>query len=738
MSLAAHLATLRPAELAAVLDRRPDVLVEPVPRDVAELAARLNGVDSLHVAFVELDADELTVARALAITGGRSVTELSAELQVGATDVEAVLKRLAARALTWPDGDRMALPDRLAAILGASVEHVRRAVVIAREASADGVHTAVAALGGDPSGTKAQATGRLVELLSDTAAVRRIVEGLPPAVRRDLTRTVRGARLLMVGGPDAALAAAGLAIEGRYRRPELPREVAVAVLLGTGTAITGRPELARSTDPFVDGRAAAEAAVHALTGLVDASVEAPLAALKKGGIGTRERTRLGKRLGFAEPALTIDGAAVLGLLVRTSAGYSPTEAYEGWRDRSVAERWASAAEAWFAAEWAPTFRDTDDGEVAPPVAIMSMAGMVRRALLRAAADGRSLDAAVVAIGWFCPMHGYDDGGLGCAITAARREAELLGIVVGDRLTTLGERLVGSRDVAADVAGLLPDTSGTLVIQSDLSAVVAGAVSAAAARVLAAAAEPEGGGAAVMWRFSPASVRAALDAGWTAAELRDELVAVSGRELPQPLDYLIGDVARRHGTVRVRETRCCVTGSEADLSEILHTRSLAKLVLRRLAPTVLTSTAAPDALLTALRKAGFAPMAEDADGQVIAAKRLPVRARPAPTRGPRLRVAATDLAARVLSGDTSRPRSPTLERLAGLNPNLDPSELGLLADALGSAHAVRIRYRNKAGNSSVRDITPIYLWDPWITAYCHLRRAERDFAVARIEAVGPAY
>ena len=51
-----------------------------------------------------------------------------------------------------------------------------------------------------------------------------------------------------------------------------------------------------------------------------------------------------------------------------------------------------------------------------------------------------------------------------------------------------------------------------MLQSDLTAVVSGQPSAAAARLLAAAAVPEARGVATTWRFSPASVRSALDAG----------------------------------------------------------------------------------------------------------------------------------------------------------------------------------------------------------------------------------
>ncbi|MBC8090581.1 MAG: hypothetical protein H7Y15_01250, partial [Pseudonocardia sp.] len=47
MSFAEHLASLDAAELAALLASRPDLLVEPVPRGIDELALRLGGAESL-------------------------------------------------------------------------------------------------------------------------------------------------------------------------------------------------------------------------------------------------------------------------------------------------------------------------------------------------------------------------------------------------------------------------------------------------------------------------------------------------------------------------------------------------------------------------------------------------------------------------------------------------------------------------------------------------------------------
>src|SRR6185312_7601389 len=198
--------------------------------------------------------------------------------------------------------------------------------------------------------------------------------------------------------------------------------------------------------------------------------------------------------------------------------------------------------------------------------------------------------------------------------------------------------------------LLPRVRGLLVLQSDLTAVASGQVGAGAARLLAAAAEPESRGTAATWRFTPGSVRAALDAGWTVDELRTELVAISDRPLPQPLEYLLTDVARRHGAVRVRGARCCVTGSEAEVAEILATRTLRTLHLSRLAPTVLASPFELDEVVARLRAAGFAPMPEDAQGTVIVPDRS-ASAEETVARGPRprLRVDAAELAERLRSG-----------------------------------------------------------------------------------------
>ena len=745
VSLRAYLAALDAHELAVVLNRRPDVLVEPAPTSLDELAHRLTGIDSLARALPLMDADEVAVTRIIAVAGPVPVDVTAERMRSDPATVRDTIARLRGRALAFEVDGCVTVPELLTQHFAAELQHLRPLAAIIKQALVADLAVAVDGLGGDSHGlTKARLAEQLTTLLGDPEVVTRAIAALPPGARRhlDLLRSGELYLPLTPRGPVAHLTQAGLLIGGPYHRPELPREVAAMLALDGNPPITGMPALPPSTDIPTEGNAAAEAAVRALVGLLDEATTQPLARLKKGGVGARERARLAKRLGINEPALWIDLAAALDMLDPIESGYAAAEQYSTWRDEPVAARWAAIVLGWFALDLAPTSRETDDGgEVAPPEDMLSGAGLLRRAWLRAAAGGRSVAAAAAHVDWFAPLHGYDDVGRARKIAAARHEAELLGVIAGDRLTVLGELLVAEREpapLAARAAPLLPDTRGLLVVQSDLTALVSGQPTAATASLLAACAVPENRGAATVWRFTSASVRSALDTGWTVDKLRSGLVEASGRPLPQPVDYLFADVARRHGSVRAHPTRTCLTGAQAEIAEIAHTKGLAKLRLSQIAPTVLTSPIEVDVVLTGLRAAGFSPMPEGTDGTVVVpAHPAPRRRQPRRVREHR-RLDAEVLAARLLKATgVTRATSSVYAQVAHLAQQLDPGEVALLADAIEHEGDVHIRYRNKSGNRSVRDIAPIRLVDQWLQAWCYLRSGEREFTLRGIESVGPA-
>ncbi|WP_406737796.1 helicase-associated domain-containing protein [Streptomyces sp. NBC_00853] len=191
---------------------------------------------------------------------------------------------------------------------------------------------------------------------------------------------------------------------------------------------------------------------------------------------------------------------------------------------------------------------------------------------------------------------------------------------------LGEDLTHRPALAQAVTALrealyatLPAPSGTARFQGDLTATVTGAPAPALADLLSAVGDIESEGHAVVWRITASSVRRALDAGWSADELLDRLTEASerGTPLPQPLAYTIKDTARTHGQLKVVRSACCIRSDDTALiAEVAQARGLAKLRLRRIAPTVLISTAPPEETLSTLRTAGYAPTQEAETGTTV--------------------------------------------------------------------------------------------------------------------------
>lgn len=289
--------------------------------------------------------------------------------------------------------------------------------------------------------------------------------------------------------------------------------------------------------------------------------------------------------------------------------------------------------------------------------------------------------------WFQPMLGTsllagtsDDSGEESEfvgrLAATLAEAELLGLVSCGALTATGRAVcalleAGAADhfpavpgAAADpaasgldglgagvarrpalaraVAGLrdalrtsLPAPSTTARFQSDLTATVTGAPAPEIAELLSAVGDIESEGHAVVWRISPASLRRAYDGGHSADEVAERLAGVSanGLPLPQPLVYTIKDTARTHGRMRVVRSACCIRCDDPTLiTEVVGTRGLTKLRLRRIAPTVLISTVPPEETLAALRAVGYAPILEAETGTTVL-ERVPGQR--APSRLPAL-------------------------------------------------------------------------------------------------------
>lgn len=322
-----------------------------------------------------------------------------------------------------------------------------------------------------------------------------------------------------------------------------------------------------------------------------------------------------------------------------------------------------------------------------------------------------------------------------------------------------ERAAADDKAARLLAPQFPEPLNHVLLQADLTAVAPGPLERPLAETLDVLADVESKGGATVYRFTPGSVRRALDAGRSASDLHAFLAAHSRTPVPQPLSYLIDDVARRHGRLRVGAASAYVRcDDDALLDEILADKRAAALGLRRLASTVLAAQAAPVALLEGLRSMGFAPAAESPEGDVLIRRahsyRTGARKPPEPVpEGPALPDPPLLSAAvrAIRAGDdaanaprrtaTSTGESPETTQDSDTAPEAAPVPRTNAADTLATLQAavltgvsVWIGFVNTEGIAAQRVIAPIKVEGGVVTAYDHTAEEIGTFPLHRITGV----
>ncbi|MFD7434615.1 helicase-associated domain-containing protein [Streptomyces sp. NPDC059861] len=486
--------------------------------------------------------------------------------------------------------------------------------------------------------------------------------------------------------------------------------------------------------------------------------------------------------------------------------YAATPAYDEWLEQPAARRWARLAETWLTGTRTAGLvggRDAKDRALAAlgPGLDRSAAPEVRHRVLGLLAElpegaAPARESVLARLRWERPLRRDPqrdpqrdtgpDADLRVRLARwALSEAELLGVTgrgalsahgrallgahapahapdeepegPGDKLPvhhrpvprleplTPAEQSVASATAARLLAPLLPEPLDHVLLQADLTAVAPGPLQRHLADMLDVLADVESKGGATVYRFTPASVRRALDAGRAASDLHAFLTEHSRTPVPQPLAYLIDDVARRHGHLRVGAASAYVRcDDDAMLNEILADKRSAGLRLRRLAPTVLAAQADPAALLEGLRAMGFAPAAESAEGDVLItrahAHRTPPRTPPEPVpEGPPAPdptlLAAAIRAIRAGDLASTTPRKSPEPTAGGALPRTSSAEtLATVQAAVLTGQALWIGYVNAEGAASQRVIAPVRVEGGFVTAYDHTADEVRTYPLHRITGV----
>ncbi|WP_228922904.1 helicase C-terminal domain-containing protein [Streptomyces sp. DH7] len=796
--------------LAGLLRARPDLL-NPVPNDITQLATRASTRASVVRALEHLDRFALQTAEALAVAPDPAPYDTLLSLLTGdglddgdqrddagaaiTAALPGALSTLREQALVWGEDDRLRLVRTARELLAPSPQHpsptgLGPTVSEATAGMSPGrLQEILAATGLPATHDPVSAVAALAALFTDRTRMAELLDTAPVEALSVLDRLVWGPPYGEVTPnptpPVKWLRDRGLLLPVSTRTVVLPREAALHLRAGRAHRV---PEpvppvvaAAAERDPQAVDRAAAGQAFTALS-----TVEELLklwngggpAILRAGGLSVRELKRAANSLDVTEPiaAFWIELAYGAGLLAtdgEPDERYAPTPASDEWLDLSAEDRWTHLATAWLAATRTPGLVGGQDAKgralsALGPELDRSAAPDVRRRVLALFAElppGTAPDAETLLrrLRWERPLRGgttppaATGPGEGADLRSrlalwTLNEAELLGITGRGALSSQARALLdeGPDAAAARLAPLIPEPLDHVLLQADLTAVAPGPLERPLAETLSVLADVESKGGATVYRFTPGSVRRALDAGQAAADLHAFLAAHSRTPVPQPLSYLIDDVARRHGHLRIGSASAYVRcDDEAVLNEILADRRSTGLRLRRLAPTVLASQADPGSLLEALRDMGYAPAAESAEGDVLitraGARRTPPRTPPAPVpEGPPVpdgtllgaavrAIRAGDTAATVIRKETSEdPSSPTP---AGSLPRTTSAEtLATVQAAAMTGSAVWIGYVNADGAASQRVIAPVRVEGGFVTAYDHTADEVRTYPLHRITGV----
>lgn len=640
---------------------------------VAWLATRRHGAPGAARWHAEDPADR-------AVPRAEVIDLLAGADRQARADAEATLDALAGLALVLPPhGDRVIVPYGVHVGLADAAGLGRPAAdLLTAYHNAPEVHRLAATLGFPKAGNRATAQGNVLGLLGDPGRLRALLDEASASVRDHLDTVVRHGSQIRThayevsydgkarfrdggsGDPDTDwLAARGLLLpSGAHDVAEVPVEVALAVMGEPKVPFSPRPPQPPAglpAAPRADGsaQAAVTAALSQIERLLATCADQPPALRKAGGVAVRDAKRVAKAAGVpddlarfwldlaararllslhADPVVRPKGHR--GRLPDPTVNLLPTRAYDRWLKRPPAERLAPILAAWATVPATFTYWPFPDET---PVALTEPddphAVSTRHALFEALAvlpPGRgagddALPYLLARAHWHRPQGVAALPDAAERIAATLREAELLGVVAGGTLTDLGHAVLGllrsdtppDDAPAAALARMLPQPQASAFFQADLTAVVRGIPTAELATLLDESAARESEGHAVVWRFAPATVRRAFDIGHDADTLLARLTEVSEVPLPQPLEYLIKDVGRTHGRIRVVRSGCCIRSDDETLiDELSRTRALGKLGFRKIAPTVLISSAGEDETLASLRRAGYTPVLEAESGATV--------------------------------------------------------------------------------------------------------------------------
>lgn len=662
MALVDELRVLSELELAELFVRRPE-LADPAPASFDDLAIRAGAPYSITGCLAQVKLPLHQVIEGLAYLGEPSSARDIANLAGEPSDLEKLLalldegRRLGLmfRAVTdpeRPEASLWSLPPAVARQVSAPFGLRQPLARVLERYSVPDLKSIIANLGlSEKALPKQLLIALIVEEHSNSQKLKQLIDRLPPDAESFLSHVVDAGGIIGLETHPYAreqfpeglrwLFGLGLLVPLDWETVILPREVVIALRGGTPlkrfTLTAPEPQHLKGSGLASRRAGVVEMSPPTLLEMMSAichtTEREKIRPLRTDGMGVKDVRNFAKQLGTDEATaarlIELCSACQLILSDLRTDRIAPTPAFDEWNDLASAERWLTVVRDWAAYRTSLSRVVDSETRIAPLSGVFHVddnavwrRGLVVRALLSGpeneALDPRGITANV---NWKAPGRWVDVADPQSAVDAVLEEAALLGLLRGGVLTDYARAALApdatTDSISEAMASVFPPTITTFTVQGDLTALAPSELQPSVRAELGVLADIESRGAASLYRFSEASLRRAFDLGRS----RDDLVAFLQEHavpsVPQPLLYLIDDVARRYGRVVVGSMHTYVRVSdEALLVEIVRAKKTSKLGLRQIAPTVAITMVAAAKLMKGLRDAGFLPVEEGTDGVLI--------------------------------------------------------------------------------------------------------------------------
>ena len=726
-SFSDYLRSVDDATLLLLFSARPD-LVTPVPPDMASLAVRACSAPSLARAIDSLNQWQFQVLEAAA-----SLNEPFSEKSIVVlTDKEAkiALEHLVTIGLVYPSDDGMRLPTQLRDVIGT-----------------------------EPAGLGPASLAKLKMSELDDA---------PVDAKKVLDRLVWGPPRGSVGdiknpGPGVTwLLEKKFLVPLDQRTVILPREVAIALRGGKihKERFIKQPTLSGSKRIESQVNLAAIANVSTVLRWVEELLnfwaDEPADALRAGGLGVRDLKIVSTHLGVDESCTAfVAELAYLASLISIDADdrILPSNKFDIWLMQTPADRWQMLASQWLITSRVSGLvgrAEAKNVAALGPELDRVNAARVRALTLQILSENKGVapewNSFKEVLSWRAPVR--RNSSLQDELAEwTLREAEWLGITGQGALSKFGAQFLNGDDLSS-INEDLPKTVDHILLQSDNTAIAPGPLEHEISQALAMMAEIESRGGATVYRFTESTIRRALDHGKTGDEIKTFLVKTSKTPMPQPLEYLIADVAKKHGKLRVGNTSSFIRCEDTALiSQIMNDKKLEILALRRIAPEVVICDMDATDAMRVLRECGYLPAGESANGLILTgpkSNRALTKPRPPRVIG-EVEIPDTEsltTAIRTLrTGEKSTFRQTRLRQVAsealGQLPRTTANEtMDILNQFIIDEKTLSIGYADNNGGVTHRIIDPIRISAGALIARDHATGEVQSFRIPRITGVAP--